>query len=91
MIIQKVVMVCNLKKKLNMEKNCTTKFYSLKTLILDQVGFSFQFTFKHKLIEFHSVAGNFIISDCKDDGFEDDKSETDQQTDPFIFKKVKIS
>eukprot|EP00794_Sanderia_malayensis_P013476 gene13476-14871_t len=36
------------------------------------------------------VGRNFIISDSEDDGFEDDKSETQQQTDPFIFKKVKI-
>ena len=45
---------------------------------------------KRKLTEFMCVAGNFITSDSEDDGFENGDSETNKQTDPFIFQKVKV-
>ena len=44
---------------------------------------------KHKLTEFMCVAGNFIISDSENDGFDDGESETNKQTDTF-FQKVKL-
>ena len=45
---------------------------------------------KHKLTEFMCVAGNFITSDSENGGFENDEFETNKQTDPFIFQKVKV-
>ena len=45
---------------------------------------------KHKLTEFMCVAGNFITSDSENDCFENDEFETNKQTDPFIFQKVKV-